>query len=309
MGRLDEIAGHARPLRVLRRALSSGRIPHAYLFWGPEGVGKELAAMGFAEVLFCKDPEALGRASACGVCSSCVKFKAGSHPDLHLLSPDEKAISVEEVRALIQNLSFQAYEKGRKVAIIRDSFRMSREGANALLKTVEEPPPATYLFLLAPHRSRLLPTLVSRCQSVRFDPLSTGDVEKVLVGQGIAQGDALRLAELSGGSPGAALYLDQSAIPELSAEAEDIALRLDAFSIGERFALSERWAKDKEGLPLRLKSLERALASLARQDALAALRLIKLQKVRDLLERNINAQLALDALFVLDVDERLEEMT
>lgn len=301
------IVGHERAVRVLRRALASGRIAHAYLFWGPDGIGKEAVAHAFASVLFCGDREALGRGAPCGVCPACRKMESGGHPDLHLLAPTEKAISVEDVRKLQEALSFQAYEKGRKVVIIRDAPRMSPAGANALLKTVEEPPPETFLFLLAAHQSRLLPTLVSRCQPVRFDPLTGEDVKKVLIARGVEAETAAALAELSGGSPGTALALDHAAVSELMGEVAAVAGSLDTLGAVKRFALSERWAKDKELLPLRLKCLEAEWAKVAGADDAALARLGRLNTVRTLIERNINAQLALDTLFVLKPGARLEE--
>ncbi|TLN02497.1 hypothetical protein FDZ71_13055, partial [bacterium] len=161
------VRGHQRPIKVLERAIKSGRIPHAYLFWGPDGVGKETVARHAAKILLCKDPSARANASPCGQCDGCAKTASGGHPDFHLVAPTEKAISVDDIRALLEALSFEAFERGVKIVIIRDVFKMSREGANALLKTVEEPPEGTHLFLLAHHRSQLIPTLVSRCQPLR----------------------------------------------------------------------------------------------------------------------------------------------
>ncbi len=308
MSAFDGIRGHARAKRVLATALASGRVPHAYLFWGIEGIGKEKTARAMARVLLCSSPGAMADAEPCGTCASCRKVEAGSHPDLYLLAPGEKAISVEEVRRLQQNLSFQAYEKGRKVVIIRDSFNMSREGANALLKTVEEPPRDTFLFLLATHRSRLLPTLVSRAQAVRFDPLPSEDVRRILEDGGIPPGEAEGLAAMSGGSPGAALEMDRAELPALVAEVERIAVGLGEMGMSERFALSERWSKDKSGLETKLLLLERALSRNALTLPGASDRYDRLNLVRGLLTRNVNPQLALDALFVLDAGRRLEDM-
>jgi len=308
----DSVVGHERALKVLARALASGRVAHSYLFWGPDGIGKERTAMAMAAVLLCKDPGALQAGRPCGHCASCAKTAHAddptSHPDMHLLAPGEKKISVEDVRTLQQALSFQAYEKGRRIAIIRDAFRMSREAANALLKTVEEPPPETHLFILAPHRARLLPTLVSRCQAIRFDPLPEAEVEKVLVANGVEAGTARNLAALSGGSPGAALALDSETVGEVEREARAITDGLEEMGVAQRFAISERWSKDKDNLELKLQCMERYMSKRARTSEAARARLARLMRVRDLIERNVNLQLALDALFVLGADERLEEI-
>lgn len=304
----DDVSGHRRPIKVLKRALATGRVPHAYLFWGPEGIGKELTARVWAAVLFCDDPRAVTRGEACGACPACRKSQGSTHPDLHLLAPGEKAISVDEVRGLQERLSFQAYEKGRKIVIIRDAHRMTPSGANALLKTVEEPPKDTFIVLIATESSALLPTLVSRCQALRFDPLGVEEVRGVLVKAGIGADEATRLAELSDGSPGVALSMGREEVLEAASEAERIAAELTSWDVSSRFELADRWSKDKEHLEMRLTCLERALAGLARQNEAAHARLERLFAVRGLLERNVNAQLALDALFVLDAPTRLEEM-
>jgi len=303
----DAIVGHERPLRVLKRALASGRIAHAYLFWGPDGIGKELAARAAARVLLCRDAGALERGEGCGRCDGCAKCDAGEHPDLHLLSPGEKAISVDAVRGLQEALGLRAYESGRKIAIIRDAFRMSREAANALLKTVEEPPAGVFLFLLAHHRSQLLPTLVSRCQPLRFDPLPEGSVMALLEARGFAGETARRLAALSGGSPGAALCYE-STPEEVVEEVARVADGLARMGVAERFALAERWSRDKEGLHLRLDLLERAWRRQARSGAEGTGELARLFAARDRIERNINAELALDLLFLSEGAGSWEEI-
>lgn len=304
----DAVKGHGRAKRVLLTALKTGRIAHAYLFWGVEGIGKHLMALALAEILLCKDENALANGAPCGTCDSCRKTAAGTHPDLHLLEPGEKAISVEEARNLERNLAFQAYEKGRKVAIIRDSFNMTREAANALLKTVEEPPRGTYLVLTATHVSSILPTLASRCRQVRFDPLASATVEGILVERGIEPGRAARLAELSAGSPGQALAMERVSGADLEEEAERIASGLVRMGVAERLGLSEKWSKDKDNLETRFACLERALRMRSAADDGAPALFDRLNAVRDLISRNVNPQLALDALFLLDARRRLEEM-
>jgi DNA polymerase-3 subunit delta' len=302
-----DILGHDRPIKVLKRAFASGRLAHAYLFWGPDGIGKEMAARAAAKVLLCRDPGALAKAAPCGTCDACVKCEAGEHPDLHLVAPGERAISVDDVRALQGTLGLRAFESGFKIAIIRDAFRMSREGANALLKTVEEPPSGTFLFLLAHHRSQLLPTLVSRCQQLRFDPLP----EETLAGWLAARGGmddetSRRLAELAGGSPGAALAYGSAASEEME-EAARVADRLDTLGVSGRFELSERWSKDKEELAVRLDALERHLRRRAREGRGDPCELERLRRVRGWIDRNVNIQLALDVLFLVRDDDRWEE--
>ncbi|MBI5016593.1 MAG: DNA polymerase III subunit delta' [Deltaproteobacteria bacterium] len=298
---VSSILGHERPLRVLRRALASGRVPQAYLFWGPDGVGKELVAREVARTLLCTDAGA--RAEPCGGCPSCRRVAAGEHADLHLVAAAGASVTIQEIRALQETLGYQAFERGRKVAIIRDAFRMTREASNALLKTLEEPPAGTHIVLLAHHRSQLLPTLVSRCQVLRFDPLPEALVRRLLEERGIDAGRAESLVSCSGGCPGAVLAEEPEELAALEDEVSEAWRGLQEMGAAARFALSGRWAGDKDRLGRRLDALERLVRRRVRESALRGGgdglgELHGLFAARRLLEQNVNAQLALDALFL-----------
>ncbi|UCE17409.1 MAG: DNA polymerase III subunit delta' [Gemmatimonadota bacterium] len=198
----EEIIGQKRVKEILAASAHKNRIPHAFLFYGPEGVGKDAMACALAKHLNCSDPP-------CHTCSSCLKISKGQHPDVKMLFPHpsslkpeeigalirEKAqqpygkatftkqasISIETVRELQRTLPYRPYEGTYKVVIMSDADKMTIEAANALLKTLEEPPAATLLILTTGRPHALLPTIVSRCQKVRFDPLKDEEVEKVLI--------------------------------------------------------------------------------------------------------------------------------
>ena len=170
----DGIVGQPRALRFLRRALETDRVAHAYAFVGPSGVGRKLTALAFAKCLLCNE----GR--GCGACPACRRVAALTHPDLHLIEPSPPqenpkgatAIRIAEARALVHGAGLYPLEGAWKVFILDDAERMTLETVNALLKTLEEPPPRTILILILGH-VRLLPaTVFSRCQVVRFGPLT-----------------------------------------------------------------------------------------------------------------------------------------
>lgn len=276
-------------------------------------MGKELVAKETAGALLCAAPESREHRDSCGVCASCRKVSGGDHPDLHWLAAKGASISVDDVRFLQESLSFQAFERGRKVVIIRDAFRMTREASNALLKTLEEPPPGTHLFLLAHHRNQLLPTLVSRCQALRFDPLSRGEVAQLLESRGVEPNVAERLAALSDGAPGAVMADDPLELVALAAEAEEAFAALAAPSATERLSFAARWSGDRERLGRRLDALERLLrektsASATQRgvDDRSLGHLEAVMRTRTLLDQNMNLQLSLDALFLGLVVETLE---
>ncbi|WP_025321287.1 DNA polymerase III subunit delta' [Deferrisoma camini] len=297
----ERVVGHDRPLRVLRRSLGSGRVPHAYLFWGPDGIGKTRVAREVARALLCGEAGALARGEGCGACRSCRRLDSGNHPDLHVLVPRGARVGVEEVRALQESLSFRPFEGGRRVAIIPDAFRLTREASNALLKTLEEPPAGTHLVLTAHHRDQLLPTVVSRCQCVRFDPLPDGAVEQVLVSEGMEPEQARALARVCGGRPGRVLGREPGEFLEWVRQAEDLVDRWDGLTAGERLRLGAEWARVPD-LRDRLETLQWVVRRRIRRldGAVPAWldRQAGLARVLEWMDRNVNTELALDALFL-----------
>ncbi len=223
--RFSDIRHQERALSIVRRALCSGRMPHAYLFEGPEGVGKELAARALAARLLCEDDSLAPDADACGQCLACRLMAAGNHPDFHLIHrglhkvhPDRAIrqskglfLAVDLIRHfLIEPATMRPAQGRRRVFLIRDAERMNEEAQNALLKTLEEPPGAACLILVTSSATRLLPTIQSRCQRVPFGLLPADFVGQELVGRlGIPAADGRVLAALSDGRLGVAIRWQQ----------------------------------------------------------------------------------------------------
>jgi len=243
----DRIIGQHRVKELLRRAITSGQVAHAYLFEGPEGVGKDALAIEFARVLNCRKQTA----DACGVCDSCKRMDSLRHPDVRLIIslpagkgektgddplkgftdeqmesvhaelalkaqdpyhrisvPKASFIKVNSIREIRRQASLTASESARKVFIIPNAEDMNAEASNALLKTLEEPPGDTLLLLTTSRREQLLPTIVSRCQIVRCEPLSAEDIASALQErEGIAAEEARTIAMLANGSYAAARSL------------------------------------------------------------------------------------------------------
>ncbi len=189
------ILGHDAVVERFRQSLRHGRLASSYLFLGPSGVGKRAFALKLAQALLCqsREPEEL---DPCGECESCLLAVAENHPDLDLIQlpegkrrlPLELFLGDREHRnqeGLCHNISLRPMLGRRRVAVIDDADHFTIESSNCLLKTLEEPPPGAVLILLATSRSRLLPTILSRTQAVRFEPLSTEVLQQLLVEQQI----------------------------------------------------------------------------------------------------------------------------
>jgi DNA polymerase-3 subunit delta' len=209
------VLGQERAKRRLAAAFAPDRLGHAYLFSGPDGVGKTLLAQEAARALLCRG-DVLPR--PCGLCPDCRLFAHDGHPDFLLLQPegDSRVIKIEMIRDLIHTFSLMPVQGDRRVAIIRDADALQEPAANALLKTLEEPPASALLILTSSRPRALLPTLRSRCQEIRFEPLSAEHLRAILEGRaGLEKEDIAAAVRLADGSADRALQLIESGCLEI----------------------------------------------------------------------------------------------
>jgi DNA polymerase-3 subunit delta' len=201
------VLGHSRPIELLKRAIQRDKIAHSYLFLGNEGIGKKCVALQFAKALNCLEVGA-ETGDACDHCLSCKKIDDRFHPDVLVLEPEGQTIKVDQVRQMQKELAYKPYEGKRRVCILTAADRMAHDIPNTLLKTLEEPPLHTVIILLANNSRFILPTILSRCQLIRFNSLPISIVVKWLMEQkGLGEEEAHLLASLSEGSPGKALEI------------------------------------------------------------------------------------------------------
>lgn len=203
-----QIIGHEPQKEFLRNSVRKNRISHAYLFSGPEGVGKKLVAIGFAKLINCTSG---GAENLDCECVSCAKTEKGLNPDVLVFGyPDEKTIKVDHIRQDIERLIHLApYENPYKVFIIDGAQRMNFNAQNAFLKTLEEPPPNSVIILITTLADLLMPTIRSRCQSVVFQPLEAGQVREFLEKEKPGDNDPELVSRISGGSISRALNTDE----------------------------------------------------------------------------------------------------
>lgn len=330
----DEVLGQPLAVRRLRRA-AAGPVPHALLLAGPPGTGKRTAAIAFARALNCQSPPTAG--NYCGHCTACRKIVAGVHPDVLMVAPvgkhilirqlversDEQAAPSTPVRSFVAR---RPAEAAWQVVVIDGAETMTTDAANTLLKTLEEPPPYTVFVVISRNLAAVLPTILSRCQTVQFPPLPTPVVVDALEQRlGLAQPAARLMAALAGGSLGQALQLAGDAdVIRRREEARQIIVDLPGLEDDRLLALSEGLEKRRDEVPEVLHHVElwlrdvvvwgetanpelllavdagEFLAEQSGRYSLAALvgMMAALAACRQAMDRNANLRLALDVLLL-----------
>lgn len=204
-----KIVSQERAIYRLQEILSNGRPSHAYLFSGPEGVGKKLLAFWFARALLCLSPDS--DHYPCNSCRSCRKLDSGNHPDVSLVEPSEGSLKIDQMRRLRHNANFRPFEGRYRVTVIDQAHKLTDQAANSILKLLEEPPSADIFVLVCPDPSLLLPTILSRCQVVQCVPVPRDQIERFLVEEFRLNADkAQTIVSLSEGNMKRACLLAQN---------------------------------------------------------------------------------------------------
>jgi DNA polymerase-3 subunit delta' len=313
---LSNVLGQEPAIATLTQGLRSGKLHHAYRFEGPPGVGKGLAAMGLAQALLCDKPTPL----ACGACSACQRSTSvraddsqlPAHSDLLVVerglykgvlgASEASGISIEQVRRIVlSRIGFPPHEGRALVCVVRAADELTTSAANALLKTLEEPPPSTYFILVTSRPSRLLDTIRSRTLPVRFGALAEDVVARLLEARGLDP----KLAPLAQGSMERALSLgDAEAFAEREAFAQGVLDGIAAPDLVSALGFAERLKLERAELTGLLDHLAQILALRARASVAGApeeaCRLAaRYQLVESTLAdlgRNVGPQLALEAM-------------
>ncbi|MEO8041713.1 MAG: DNA polymerase III subunit delta' [Acidobacteriota bacterium] len=219
---MNKLVGNKEVAETLRRFVATGRVPNALLFTGAEGVGKKQFAIELARCLVCANTNAHG---ACGQCAVCHRvgefvnpiFEKGDesdfvffsqHPDVGIIVPFRRNLRIGAVRALDREAHYRPFEAAARVFIVDDADKMNDAASNALLKTLEEPPATSHIILIAARADTLLPTIRSRCQTIRFAPVPVDEIERHLIDScDFSPEDAALAARVSGGSIGRAIEI------------------------------------------------------------------------------------------------------
>ncbi|MFW5749307.1 MAG: DNA polymerase III subunit delta' [Halanaerobium sp.] len=317
----NSVIGQSEAVEILQDEIKKERISHAYLFSAKEGSGKSKLAFEFAKASFCKEVEA----DSCGSCLNCRKMDHQNHPDFKVISVLEgkSAISITQIRDLKKEIAYKPYDSDHKIYIIEEAGKMTKEAANSLLKTLEEPPSFATIILLAEDSGKLLPTIVSRCQEIKLRNVDQNKIKKLLLDKGLSEEQAEIISLTAAGSPGRALeiieiedYFEQR--KQIYDFLKDIKSKntMEIFKITEKitellkadfpcFNLLSDWYRDimmikQDYLDAVInkdyfEELKKLAAELDLQNVISNLELIA--ESEEYIDRNIRAELSLEVLF------------
>lgn len=227
-----DITGHVSQIERLKSYIITNKVPHAFLFCGPMGLGKTQIAYEFFKAINClKSPS-----DPCDVCRNCIKADGGSHPDLITLRAEGGWIQVKDVRSVISDIGLKPFEAGTRVVIIEPAERMNKASSNAILKTLEEPPQGTVIILVSHKPTMLLPTIVSRCQVIRFTPLDVSSAAEISIDPAFLR--------LTSGSIGSLTSLDKDDVLHIRAELVNITRGNDPFELISKYFPAAHQNKD-----------------------------------------------------------------
>jgi DNA polymerase-3 subunit delta' len=302
--------GHQKQWELLRQSVKVGKIPQAFLFSGQSQLGKKTVAIEFAKLLNCQEERF--DAKPCQNCQNCKNIEKKTHPDFILIEPETKTIPIERIRELSRKFSFKTSSAFFKTAIIDRAHLMTVEAQTSLLKTLEEPKGTACFILISEYPESLLPTVLSRCERIKFFPLSQKEIERFLLNKGISAKEAGEVSNFSFGKPGRAVNLIEDNLKFKKEEEETIAIeKLINSNFSSRFQYAKNASQDSdklnEILELWLRYFRKILiAKLEGKSSFEHYSLVKVKNVLETVQKiiflnsttNINPKLALELLML-----------
>lgn len=283
----ENILGNEKNKNILEKTLNLNKISHSYIFWGIEGIGKKLIAMEFAKRILCLQKHENG----C-ICKSCIEFDSSNNPDFYFIDASDEKIKIDQIREMQRKIAEKPIISSKKVYIIEDSEKMTKEAQNCLLKTLEEPPEYIIIILICSNEDNLLSTIKSRCTRMYFEPLKGGEIKQYINDNLSESHISENILDLAQGSIGKVIKLcEKNYIYE---SLEKILISMKNQNLIEIVQMSEEIYKSKGEINLILEYINVLLLKLGRQN-LKYIRCIQvIEETKKRLRANSNYDMCID---------------
>ena len=286
----EKIVGNDKIKELLQNSIKNKKVSHSYLFIGQEGIGKKMIAMDFAKAILCLDE----KSKYCNVCKSCIEFDSNNNPDFKILEPDGNSIKIEQIREMQSKIIEKPIISSKKVYIINDSDKMTKEAQNCLLKTLEEPPEFATIILIGANESAYLSTIKSRCMILQL--------KEILINKFNQKLDNEMLLKFSQGSISRAINIIEN--KEIYEKVEEIISNIHKKDIIEIIKMSEIIYKSKEIINDILENINIQLMELSK-NSYAYLECIDIvENTKKRLKMNANYDMCIDNM-LLQMKEKL----
>ena len=294
----EKIVGNDKIKELLQNSIKNKKVSHSYLFIGQEGIGKKMIAMDFAKAILCLDE----KSKYCNVCKSCIEFDSNNNPDFKILEPDGNSIKIEQIREMQSKIIEKPIISSKKVYIINDSDKMTKEAQNCLLKTLEEPPEFATIILIGANESVYLSTIKSRSMILHFENMQDEKLKEILINKINQKLDNEMLLKFSQGSISRAINIIEN--KEIYEKVEEIISNIHKKDIIEIIKMSEIIYKSKEIINDILENINIQLMELSK-NSYAYLECIDIvENTKKRLKMNANYDMCIDNM-LLQMKEKL----
>ncbi|MGN1310568.1 MAG: DNA polymerase III subunit delta' [Clostridia bacterium] len=283
----SNILGNENNKKILETSIKTGNISHSYMFIGKDGIGKFMFAKEFAKAILC-----IGEEKPCNKCEACISFNGENNPDITIIDEEEKSIKTETIKEMVKGVYEKPIKSSKKVYIINDSQKMTKEAQNSLLKTLEEPPEYVVIILITENENLLLNTIKSRCTKIKFNSLSNNQIRQILNESNLSE----TVLELAEGSASKALTAQGK--EEIFNSVKDTFSDLEKISIIDLLNKKDVIFKDKESIEEILNYLNIILFNKTKENTKYIDCISIVEETKDRLKKNSNYDMSIDNLLL-----------
>lgn len=285
------VLGNENVKRILEKSIAEGNISHSYMFVGKKGIGKLMFAKEFAKALYCT-----GKEKPCGKCEECNRFEEHNNPDIVIIDEEEKSIKTETIKEMVKSVYEKPIQSAKKIYIINDSEKMTKEAQNSLLKTLEEPPEYVIMILITENENLLLNTVKSRCTKIKFNELTNSEIKQILKTKYSLEEVSDTVLEFAEGSVERALRVHGK--DEIFNTLKNIVYNLDEIDIIDLLNKKDIVFKEKEDIYEILNYINIMLYKKSKENVKYINCIKIIEETKDRLKKNSNYDMTIDNLLL-----------